>query len=283
MDIIRRTLITSVAVTLGAATGVFGQAPQDASQERLTVPFSDPGRPGKIELNSLGGTISIKGTNRKDVLIVSGSGGDAGRNRNRRDSDTPATGLRRLTQPGGFSVEESNNVMEISSGPARGHDFEIEVPTRTSLVISLHNGGMMTVADVDGDMELNNINGGITLTNVAGAVVANATNGGIRAVLTRVTPDKAMAFTSLNGQVDVTLPPTIKATFKLRSDMGDVYTDFDLQIRSQGTATSEARRGGGPTRIEVNRSIFGAANGGGPEIELRSFNGNIYLRKGTAK
>jgi len=32
--------------------------------------------------------------------------------------------------------------------------------------------------------------------------------------------------------------------------------------------------------VEINRAIYGNVNGGGPEIELRSFNGSIYLRKG---
>jgi len=281
MHTIKGTLIACAVAIVSA--GAIGLAQQDADQERFTVPFSDPGRPGKLELSSVnGGMITIKGTNRRDVLIVT-SRGDGGRGRGgRRDADTPTTGLRQLPQPGGFSVEESNNVMEISSGPFRGgHSFEIEVPTRTNLDLSLTNGGMMTVTDVDGEMELTNINGSITLTNVAGSVVANSTNGHVKAVLTRATPDKAMAFTSLNGNVDVTLPPAIRGTFKLRTEMGNVYTDFDLQLKPSQTASPQRGRDG-TTRLEVNRDIYGAANGGGPEIELRTFNGNIYLRKGAA-
>ena len=33
--------------------------------------------------------------------------------------------------------------------------------------------------------------------------------------------------------------------------------------------------------IEVNKSITGTINGGGPELELRTFNGSVYVRKGT--
>ena len=67
---------------------------------------------------------------------------------------------------------------------------------------------------------------------------------------------------------------------KLRSERGEIFTDFDLQLKSQSAATAEARRGSGPLRIDVNRDVVGTVNGGGPEIELRSFNGAIYLRKG---
>ena len=97
--------------------------------------------------------------------------------------------------------------------------------------------------------------------------------------LTRLTTDKAMAFTSFNGDVDVTLPATAKANLKLRSDQGDIFTDFDVQTRSSPAPAQSTRRGDGRVRIEVNRAIYGAINGGGPEFELRTYNGNIYVRK----
>jgi len=84
----------------------------------------------------------------------------------------------------------------------------------------------------------------------------------------------------MNGKVDVTLPSNLKATLKMRSDNGDIFTDFDVQLQQRPAAVS---RGGGNnrgTKIEVNRALYGTVNGGGAEIELRSFNGSIYLRKG---
>jgi hypothetical protein len=114
---------------------------------------------------------------------------------------------------------------------------------------------------------------------VAGAVVAHSVNGKITATMTRVAPDRQMAFTSLNGGVDVTLPASVKANFKLRSDQGDVFTDFDMQMRP-APAAPEPRREGGRYRIEVNNAIYGSVNGGGPEYEMRTFHGNVYVRKG---
>jgi hypothetical protein len=42
----------------------------------------------------------------------------------------------------------------------------------------------------------------------------------------------------------------------------------------------DTRQSNGRYRIEVDRSLYGTINGGGPEFELRSFNGNVYLRRG---
>ena len=114
------------------------------------------------------------------------------------------------------------------------------------------------------------------LKNVGGSVVAHSMNGSVTAVVTRVTPQAPLSFTSMNGTVDVTLPTGIKANLKLRSDQGDVFTDFDFQ-EIQG-ARPQVRKGNRFT-IDVNRSVYGAVNGGGPDVELRSFNGTVILRK----
>jgi len=96
----------------------------------------------------------------------------------------------------------------------------------------------------------------------------------------RVTPEKAMSFTSLNGNVDVTLPADLKANVKLRTDNGEVLTDFDVQLRASATPVIQDNRSrGGRIRIEVDRNILGSINGGGPDFTLQTMNGNIYIRK----
>jgi hypothetical protein len=66
--------------------------------------------------------------------------------------------------------------------------------------------------------------------------------------------------------VDVTLPSTAKANLKLRSDNGEIHTSFELQLLR-------------PT-LGPNRTLTGTINGGGPDLDLRTLNGNIYIRKG---
>jgi DUF4097 and DUF4098 domain-containing protein YvlB len=271
----RRIAYAVCALGLFVATAPPTSAQQDADQ--VTVSWSDPGRPGTVEISSLSGGMTVKGSDRKDVLIIS-------RQRGGNRQPPPSTGgLKRLTQSGGFSVEEERNVLEVQShSMSRTLDFEVHVPLRTNLKLSTTNNGVITVDNVEGDMELNNINGAIFMNGVGGSIVANTTNGAVKATMTRLTAAKAMAFTTLNGTVDVTLPAATKATFKLRSDMGDVFTDFDLQLTPVATPRSRDNRrdGNGRFEIEVNKAIQGTLNGGGPEIELRTFNGTVYLRKG---
>lgn len=39
-----------------------------------------------------------------------------------------------------------------------------------------------------------------------------------------------MAFSTLNGKVDVTFPADVKANVKLKSDQGEIYSDFDVEV-----------------------------------------------------
>jgi hypothetical protein len=266
------------AVALVGSAGSLVIAQQDP--EAVVVAFSDPARPGKVIVQLLSGGVTVRGENRRDVSIVAGQGQDKPSVR-----PTPpgaAQGLRRLSQSPGFTVEEDRNEMKIESTSFRrqGGMFEIRVPVRTDLELKSVNNGVVTVENVEGDLEIENVNGPVVLTNVSGSVVANSVNGGVKAQLARVTAQKAMAFTSLNGNVDVTLPPTLKATLKMRSDQGDIFSDFDVQLRPVPSSPNNNPRATGKLRLEVNRSIYGAVNGGGPEIELRTFNGSVFLRKG---
>src|SRR5205085_4495364 len=100
----------------------------------------------------------------------------------------------------------------------------------------------------------------------------------------RINPTKAMAFSSMNGDVDVTFPADLKATLSLRSDQGDVLSDFDVQLepRAPAQTTTEGTREHGKFRVKIDKAIRGTINGGGQAIQLKNFNGNIYIRKAGA-
>ena len=272
-----RQVVLGSALVIGAMSAAGAQQPADA--DRVTVPLSDASRPVLIDVSLTTGSITVRGSNRKDVLVTARP--DVDRPSRRYDPD--ATGLRRIPQSAGYRIsEEANRVKIQSDSPNRTITFEIEAPARSNLKLSTVNGGEIVVDGIDGEIDVSNVNGGIALNNVAGSVNAGTTNGDVRALLTRVTGAREMSFTSLNGSVDVTLPPATKANLRLRSDHGDVYSDFDVQIAAASSTPTvqETRSSNGRYRINRNRSIVGSINGGGPEFELRTFNSNVYVRKG---
>ena len=270
---------TSTALATSSPRAMTTPMRQQSSADQVTVPLSDPSRPGVIDISLVQGSITVRGTNRKVVLVTARPDTD----RPSRRYDPDATGMRRIPQTAGYRITEEGNRIKMSSdSPNRSLTFEIEAPSRTNLKLSTVNGGEILVENIEGDLEVSNVNGSVTLNGVAGSVMAGTTNGNVRATLTRVTAARDMAFTSLNGTVDVTLPPTTKANLRLRSDHGDVYSDFDVQLAPASSTPSvqESQNSNGRYRIVRNRSIVGTINGGGPDFELRTFNSNVYVRKG---
>lgn len=291
----------------GAGAGQ-AAAPAPGSQ-RLVVPLSDPSRPGTLKVRVIQGSITVVVGSSRDI-IVNASGERRGRDRDRdrepaRDRNRPNRpsgddGLRRLNQPFGVDIEEEANVVTVSTAPQMSGTLTIEVPKRTNLQVSAINGGGISIDGVDGDIEANNVNGSVTLNDVSGSVVAHSLNGEVRATISRI-GSSPMAFTSMNGEIDVTLPAAVKANLKMRSDHGDVLTDFEIKTTPPPARTEtnrqapgrepDARRDNrrrerddrdardGVQRLEVDRAIYGTVNGGGVEIELRTYNGDVRLRK----
>jgi len=137
------------------------------------------------------------------------------------------------------------------------------------------------VEGVSGEIEVNNTNGGVKLTNVSGSVIAHALNKSVIVKLNKITPDKSMSFSSLNGDVDVTLPADAKARVKIKTDNGEIYTDFDVNMDASGRqpVIEDGRPNRGKYRVRMDHAIYGTINGGGPEFQFQTFNGNVLIRK----
>ncbi|MBN2732208.1 MAG: DUF4097 family beta strand repeat protein [Balneolaceae bacterium] len=246
------------------------------AQDRLAVPLSNPGEPGKLELGVVRGTINVSGYDGNEVLINYTGGPEKGNSQN-----VTKDGLRRITNNSvGFEVEEDENVVEIGSvSPMHDISFDISVPRNFSLELSSVHGGGITIENVSGDLEVSNVNGEITLINISGAAVANTVNGDIKATFNRVSADKPMAFSNLNGDIDVTLPANAKVSAKMKSEWGEIYTDFDMNINRSDEGAVNTSSDSDTYKVSVNNWIYGDINGGGPEYLFKSMRGDIYIRK----
>jgi DUF4097 and DUF4098 domain-containing protein YvlB len=244
--------------------------------DRVTAAFSDPSRPGLLKVNLINGSIRVKGYSGKEVVVEA-------RTRDHDSEHAAPDGMRRIPMTSsGLELKEENNVMSVGVGvPGRAVDLDIQTPVNTSLKLKTINNGEIQVEGVQGEIEANDINGAVTLTSISGSAVAHALNGRVTVTFAQVDPQKAMSFSSLNGDIDVTFPATIKANVKLKSDHGDVFSDFDIATRAGGgPVVEDSRSEKGKYRVRIDRAVHGTINGGGPEIQFSNFNGSIYIRKG---
>ncbi len=181
----------------------------------------------------------------------------------------------------GLTVEESNNHVSIQVESYRsGYDLDIKVPFTSNIKIEGANLGGITVEGVNGEIESETSNGGVKLGSLSGSVVATTTNGDVDVILNRISGDKPMSFVTFHGDIDVTLPSDAKVNVRIKSNMGEVFSDFDIALK-QAPPDSEnsPKKEGGKFRVSLDRSIFGTINGGGPEMKFENFSGNVYLRK----
>jgi DUF4097 and DUF4098 domain-containing protein YvlB len=280
-------------LVLAAAAALWSQ---DASSDRTVVPFSDPGKPGLVKASLINGGITVKGYDGKEVIVEAKPRGhvladsendedevDEDSGDDEKENENKHAGMRRLnSSSASWSAEEDNNVIKIETSSWKASvDLIVHVPWSTSLKLHCVNGGNITVENVRGELEVENVNGGIILSHISGSAVAQTVNGDITVSFNKLDSARAMSMVTLNGDVDVTLPSDSKASLKMKIDnQGEIYSDFELAMKTTPQKAVEDKRShGGRYRVTFENTITGNINGGGQTITLKTFNGDILLRK----
>ncbi|MFK8009014.1 MAG: hypothetical protein AB8H03_21810 [Saprospiraceae bacterium] len=254
---------------LSSAMTIFAQ-----DFEEINVPLSNPNEKGFLKVEIHKGPIAITGTNRKDILIRYAAFGKSEKATLRNAKN----GLKKLTIASiDLEISESDNRIKVNSDDwNRGLILEIEVPKTIDLKIESYNQGNLEIDNIEGNLELTSYNGSITATQISGSVIADTYNGKITVAFDRVQADEPMAFTNYNDGLDLTFPPDVKATFKINNKQGDVYTGFDMEMEKQKI---EKKQGKKSFKVQVGKWVVGKVNGGGAEITMENYNGDIYIRK----
>ncbi|MGA2136257.1 MAG: DUF4097 family beta strand repeat-containing protein [Bryobacteraceae bacterium] len=265
---------------LGASVLAAGLALAQETPDRVTVPLSDPSRPAIVHASLLNGGITVTGYNGKEVIVEAHARGPEG---HEAKPDRKAEGMRRLDSRGsGLTVEEQDNEVNIGvRAMNRTVDLTIQAPFNTSLKLKCLNDGDIKVEHVSGEVDADDLNGGVKLLNISGAVVAHSLNADVIVTLDQITPGKSMSFSTMNGDVDVTMPADTKARVKMKADNGEIFSDFDVRLEANPSnpKITETHNKEGHFRVQFDKVTYGSINGGGPEMQFTTFNGKIYLRK----
>lgn len=267
----------SSLIVIWILTGILAWS-QESTREELNIPLSKPGQPGKLECSLLNGSLTVTGYAGNEVQVVATQ--PMKKITVTEAEDSGREGLKKISASSfSLSAEEEENVVQISSDNYRtAIDLVIRVPQKFDLEVGTVNQGNVVVENVDGTLEITNVNGNITITGVSGSVITNTVNGTVKVTMNRVAPDTPMSFVTFNGDVDVTLPSSIKASAKFKSGMGDIYTDFDMNFEAKKITVDNSAEEG-TYKVSVDEYLNGKVNGGGPEYYFKSSMGDIYFRK----
>ena len=248
-------------------------------KEQLVVHLTNPAKSGKLSLDIVNGDIHVIGYDGKDVIIEAIA--EVDNHVSRKKGNVRSDGMKRITPTDGFEItaeEDNNNVKVEMDEVMKTINFTIKVPRKFSLKLSTVNNGNILIENVSGSFELENANGSIKMKNVSGSALANTINGDLTADFESILTGTPMAFTTLNGNVDVTLPPTVKANIKMQSEMGEIYSDFDIDI-NKSTFKVIRTTEKGVYKILKDKWTYGKINGGGAEILMKNMHGDVNIRK----
>ena len=271
----KKLLISALALIIFCITNLFAQT---NGAEQLKVPLSSPGKQYTLNVDLVNGSIKVSSYAGSEILIDVKSKGK------REISDDGPSGMKRISPKNSFDItaKEDNNVVTVENNDVnKAVELTLKVPQNVKLKLSTINNGEIEVENVQGELEINNVNGAIKCTGINGSVVASTVNGNVITTFTAVNDKAPMAFTTLNGNVDVSFPTNAKNNVKLKSERGEIFTDFDIDIDKTEPKT-ETKKEAGMYQLKLDDWIIGKINGGGPEVLMTNMNGNIYVRKTKA-
>lgn len=246
---------------------------QNLSLSKLTVPLSEPGKPYQLTMDLKSDMVNLSVYDGKEIMI------DITSAEKKEKSAENGTLLIQSGSSRGIITQEKNNAVSITSAKSRREAaiLNIKIPAGAASIKLAMNDGTISASGISGDIEVNNLHGNILLNNVSGSVVASSNQGSIIVSFKAVNPNSAMAFTTLRGDIKVSLPATFKGNVKLRSYYGNVYSDFGIAAENAENKITKTASGG--VYSSTNSWLSGKINGGGQELMMKTYQGDIYLHK----
>jgi putative adhesin len=247
----KRVAGASVAAlfTLALALPVHAEVKEEFHK---TVPLNADGR---VSLDNVNGGVEITGWNRNEVQI---------------DAVKTASDQQKLNDIK-IEVNGSGNSVEIETKFAKrmnnnpgGVQYTLHVPQNARIdKINLVNGSM-TVQKLTGEINANLVNGKVQASDLTGTADMATVNGTIEANYSSLTSVREIKLKSVNGTIDLKLPPSPNAEVEASTVNGGISTDFPLQVKGQW----------------VGKNMSGTLGSGGVHIELSNVNGSIHLGPG---
>jgi len=190
-----------------------------------------------------------------------------------------AKGLRLITPSGltdntgiGLHIEKDGDkhiVRSLSNKSSKRYIFNVPSTYFVHYESSGQYGKKLIIEDLKAELDASVGYNGVSLTGVTGPMAIHSLYGGIQADFESVSQKGPISLYSVYQDVDVTVPASTKAEFKLKVSYGDLYSDMDLQYPKSAD---------GMTNLS-GKNMGATANGGGVSFTIKSGYKNIYLRQ----
>lgn len=298
----RRTIKLAIAILFLLPKMSTAQA---SVKEQLNIALSKPGKPFNLEAKLEKGIIKIITYPGTDIQIetealaekIEKAKPDQNQNQNQNTNTNTNVNIdvakskkdNNTARSKYISVTENNNLVIIKPIlRSKVLSMVIRLPqNNVGLNLVIEKDGDILVSGITGKIEATNNTGSISLINISGSALASTITGAIIATFRSVTEKSPMAFSTLIGNLDITLPASLKANVKLKTGNGEIFTDFDIIENAAKPAAkpypvpNPKAKQAGEARFKLNNTdwVYGKINRGGLELMLQNMQGNIYIRK----
>ena len=238
-------------------------------EEEVKVDLSNPTQNGLLKIHIHNGQIHVSGHDESFVLVKF-------KNYQNKEEDKHRGTLKKISNAAmNIDIVEYNNTIEID-GSNDHTDYQIHVPYDFNLNISSHHNSDIVVKEVNGIMEIQGHHGSIQLHEVGGSVSADTHHGSISGSFKSVDAANPMAFSTYHGDIEIVFPDNLECNTKMKSDQGDIYTDFELSVKPM---KAQKLNESGHREIKKGGWLYGSIGNGGKEYMFTSYHGDIILRK----
>ena len=278
-----KTLLILVLVVAASAIAIANDV-EEKEEIKKTLKFQGPSETRKVLVDNIRGSIEIRGYDGDDVELV------VHRTNYAESQDKLAEARKEVTLD---IREENDRILLYVDAPWRtdhginyrgwryyGYDvecsFELRVPRKSNVYVKTVNKGDISVENIDGEFEAQNVNGAIAMKNIGGSGKACTVNGGVEVLFSK-SPTSECTFKTVNGRVNVEFPADLAADLNLKTFNGSVYTDFDFTDLPRKMEMTESHGG---KKIYMRDKSFAVRVGkGGPELTFDTLNGSIHILK----
>lgn len=164
------------------------------------------------------------------------------------------------------------------SGRCRQEGSIVNNPPRVDFTVRVPAGVRFAGRTVQGGVRTEGLRGPVSASTVSGSVdvqtsdvaQASSVSGDVRVSMGRLPRDGSLRFSTVSGDVRLTLPADVGAELRASTVSGEIDTDFPMRME----ATSR-----GNAFVRVGQRVRGTIGRGGPELEISTVSGDIELRR----
>lgn len=218
---------------------------------------------GKVSVSNVNGSITVEAWDRNEVRLEVTKIADS--KETLQDIE-----IKIDSRPEEFDVETDygnwnrNGNKNWNNSRKLEVEFRLSVP-RGSVLDEIETvNGSVTVSNFTNYTEISAVNGSVRATNLRGTAKLSTVNGTTYADFERLQSGDKIDLSTVNGEVNLTLPSDINATVKADTVNGSIKNDFGLPVRKGKY---------------VGKDLYGKIGSGETNIKLNSVNGGLSINR----